>query len=62
MHSTLRLFTREHRDVTRISAAMSVAFLDAYLRGHEAAQSKLTEEYAQSPTGEVVRRIRWSQK
>lgn len=52
----------EKEDVVRISAAMSVVFLDAYLKGDDKARSHLNEDYAKSLTGGRIRRINWAEK
>lgn len=57
-----RLAVPENKDVLRISKAMTVVFLDAYLKGSKQAKSQLREDYAKTLSGRVVRRLRWAQK
>ncbi len=52
----------EADDVTRISNALSVAFLDAYLRNDPAARADLTGTYAQTLTGGRIRKVEWAAK
>lgn len=55
-----RFMAPEQDDVVRISAALSVAFLDRYLKEDPRAARFLTREYAQGLRGRRVRRIHWS--
>lgn len=54
--------TPEAPDVVRISGALTVVFLDAYLRDDATARALLSQEYAQSLTGKVVDEIEWESK
>ncbi len=54
--------TPEADDVVHISAAMTVAFLNAYLRDDATARSLLCQRYANSLTGRVVDRVIWESK
>jgi dienelactone hydrolase len=54
--------TPEADDVVRISKALTVVFLDAYLRESQAARAKLTADYAQTLRGKVVDDVEWESK
>ncbi len=45
--------------MVRISKILTVAFLDAYLKGDETARAKLNADYASSLAGKVVKRVEW---
>ena len=50
------------RDTQRIVKAMTLAFCDAYLKNSKAARERLTEDYANSQCGNVVKTVTWYQK
>ena len=54
--------TPEADDVIYISNALTVAFLEAYLRDDDGARALLTQEYAQSLAGDVVDTVKWESK
>mgnify|MGYP000891405939 CR=1 FL=1 len=54
--------TPEAADVVRISGALTVAFLDAYLRNDPTARAKLNQQYARSLSGKVVDKVIWESK
>lgn len=57
-----RKATPEAPDVVRISTAVTLAFLDLYLKGDQAARQRLTQAYVDGLTGKVVTRVRLEAK
>ncbi|MGE0495492.1 MAG: alpha/beta hydrolase family protein [Vulcanimicrobiota bacterium] len=57
-----RKATPEAADVVRISTAVTLAFLDLYLKGDQTARERLTQAYVNGLTGKVVTRVQLESK
>jgi predicted dienelactone hydrolase len=52
----------ENEDVLRISKVMTLIFLNTYLKKDEDSRRLLTEDYAKTLTGRVIKSLKWAEK
>lgn len=62
IQGSMKLTVPENEDVLRLSNALTLVFLDFYLKNDAKARKLLNEEYAKTLTGRVVRRLNWAEK